>query len=644
MKKNKFHDKSTLINALVTKDIEIRNKKDLATLNFELQLFKNSEILFEEILTYNNKDLEAIYYLGLIAALNNDLIASLNYYSTLRELYPNFCNPVFFNNYANVLKQSGDYTKALEYYNNTIALDSCFTDAYFNRGLLLYELGQTDEAVSSFENVLFIDLKYSEALFYLGIIFKEKKHHIKSINYFKNLINLDSNFKDAYFELALISQEINRLEDSIFYYNKLIELDPLNYQVFYNLGNLYFVLLKYEDSLINYDYAISLNIDFADAFSNKGNVLMALKQWDNALHCYETAISIDNLNKVYYFNLGNLYQEFMFFDKSLLYYDKAISLDSNYHEAIFNKSLVLLLTGNFELGWNLFEHRPYRPTLYNKQNDQYISFQPEYFNNKKIFIISEQGLGDTIQFCRYANLLQQLGAKVTLEVDLSLINLLKNLSGVDFIAKGHDIHTLKDSYDYHIPLLSLPLLFKTNFQNIPFNTSYLTVSYDKKLYWSDLLGAKAKFRVGIAWSGNAGHKNDTNRSIDLEQFICRLPRDFDYISIQKDIKLTDKKFLQPYGVQDFSSYINDFTDTAALCELMDIIITVDTSVAHLAGSMGLNTFLVVPFIPDWRWLLDRDDSPWYKSIRIYRQNKDRRWESVFDKISEDLKKLSSLFH
>ena len=247
---------------------------------------------------------------------------------------------------------------------------------------------------------------------------------------------------------------------------------------------------------------------------------------------------------------------------------------------------------------------------------------------------AEQGFGDTIQFCRYAKLVSELGARVILQTPKALAPLLRELDGVDEL---RDMQQPLPDYDFHCPLMSLPLAFKTTLTTIPSTTRYLQATPEKLAAWVNKLGPKTKPRVGLVWSGNAAHKNDSNRSLTLEQLLICLPEGLDYISLHKEIRASDQEILDRQGtIRTFCHELNDFSETAALCELMDVVISVDTSVAHLASALGKETWVLLPYAPDWRWLLDRQDSPWYQSVRLYRQDEQRDWNNVLQKINTDL--------
>ena len=328
------------------------------------------------------------------------------------------------------------------------------------------------------------------------------------------------------------------------------------------------------------------------------------------------------------------------FDEAIALYDKALSLKPNYHEASWNKSLSLLLQGDFENGLPLYESR-WDTEKVSEIADKRFFDKPtwlgkELLQGKTILLYGEQGLGDFIQFCRYIKLVADLGAKVILEAPQPLAVLMRGLYGISqLVIKGEEL----PSFDYHCPLLSLPLAFKTNLETIPSPSSYINLDnhLNKIVEWKVRLGSKLKPRVGLVWSGNPHHKNDHNRSLLLGDILPNLPNQFEYISLQKEVREADKFILDANPkILSFASDLNDFLDTAALINNLDLVISVDTSVAHLSGALGKKTLVLLPGVPDWRWLLDREDSPWYSSIKLYRQVAIDDWASVLNRVKLDL--------
>ena len=254
-----------------------------------------------------------------------------------------------------------------------------------------------------------------------------------------------------------------------------------------------------------------------------------------------------------------------------------------------------------------------------------------------LFLWWEQGFGDTIQFCRYAKLVEARGAKVIMSVQMPLRGLLKQISPTIQIINPHELPT---DFDYHCPMLSLPLAFQTTLETIPAQQQYLKADEELQFAWSARLPPKTNSRIGLVWSGRTDSKSDYNRSMQLQQFLPILSADADWICLQKEIKEKDLGVLRQDGrIAYFGDDLRDFSDTAALLDQMDLVITIDTSVAHLAGAMGKPVWILLRYNSDWRWLLDRDDSPWYPSARLFRQQQIGDWAGVIDRVGSELRSV-----
>jgi hypothetical protein len=315
-------------------------------------------------------------------------------------------------------------------------------------------------------------------------------------------------------------------------------------------------------------------------------------------------------------------------------------LEPDYVEAHWNDGLRLLLTGNLEQGWRAYEWRkqlsePVAARTY----PQPLWLGEQDISGKTLFIHWEQGFGDTIQFCRYAKLAETRGATVVMEVQRVLLGLLRRLSPtIELITPDKT----PASFDYHCPLMSLPLAFGTTLETIPVEQHYLESEVASRAKWSarleaDSPGPKTKPRIGIAWSGSPTHHHDHLRSIGLATCLPLFNLNADWVCLHKEIRDADRAALKLVnGLKFFGDELDDFNDTAALVDLMDLVISVDTGVAHLAGAMGKPVWILLPFSPDWRWLLDRDDSPWYPSAKLFRQPRPGDWADVIDQVSRAL--------
>jgi len=477
---------------------------------------------------------------------------------------------------------------------------------------------------------------YSEAYLGRATVYEKMELQSKALAEYQQLIRLKPS-DEAFYRTSVVLYKLERLKEALTYCNNAISL-RFNYaEAHCQRGIILHLLKQYDEAIASYTQAITIKPNYPEAYSNLGVIQTAIKRFDEALASYNQAITIRPDYAEAYYNRGITLQEIGVVGQAINSFKKAIALQPDYIRARWNLSLVLLLMGNFEEGWLEYESRwqnkELHGTLGARKFLEPLWLGKESLKDKTILLHAEQGFGDTIQFCRYTQSVSALGAKVILEVQPELVTLLNNLEGVhQIIARD----SKAPEFDYQCPLLSLPLAFKTTLQNIP-SLPRITTRQDQLARWQAHLGAKVKARIGIVWSGSVSHKNDHNRSFTLSTLLPYLPSDYEYISLQREVRDVDKEALSEHGnIKHFGNLLQDFTDTAALCSLMDIIICVDTSTAHLAAALGMPTWLLLPYQPDWRWLLDRDDSPWYPSMKIYRQVKIGDWSSVFENVKSNL--------
>jgi tetratricopeptide (TPR) repeat protein len=318
-------------------------------------------------------------------------------------------------------------------------------------------------------------------------------------------------------------------------------------------------------------------------------------------------------------------------------YEEAVQMEPDFAEAQWNRGLAHLLNGNYPSGLKLYEWRFRHEDLHLKRK---ILNTPEWdrgvsIRKKTLFLYAEQGLGDTLQFIRFASVLERMGASVIVEVQPPLRDFLSGSLPYRFISQGEPT----PSHDYHYPLMSLPYALNTTVMSIPHPESYLHPDLKRVGRWTSRLGDRGSLRVGLVVSGNPRHINDRNRSIPLRAVIESLPSGCDYFLLQKEIREGDlADAIDHKNKVSVLDDISDFDDTAALCSLMDLVISVDTSVAHLSAGLGTPTWILLPWIPDWRWLMNSVSSPWYNSVRLYRQDARQNWMTVLAEVSHDLKR------
>jgi Tfp pilus assembly protein PilF len=451
-------------------------------------------------------------------------------------------------------------------------------------------------------------------------------------------IAIDPGLLDALFNRAIVLEELGRLDAALASYEEIIAIDAGHPAVHFNRGLLLTKLARWDEGLLSYDRALALNPDYAEAHCNRGNVLRRLGRDEAALASYDRALAVRGDHADAHYNRGVVLQELRQFDAALASYDAAIASRPDHALAHFNRSTALLAMGDFERGWPDYEWRwmrPSGPTVEARRHFRAPLWRGEKSPaGKSLLIYGEQGLGDTIQFCRYVPLLEKLGARVILEAPWSLVRLLGPLPGLSrVIARGDPLPEI----DAQCPLASLPLAFNTTLASVPVARRYLSADPAEVACWQARLGRKTKPRIGLAWSGNPEHANDRARSIALADWLPRLPCGFEYVSLQKEQREADARTLRAQcAILDPADDLTDFGATAALCECLDLVISVDTSVAHLGSALGRPTWILLPFNADWRWLIGRDDSPWYPSAMLFRQERPGDWSGVLGRVSAQL--------
>ncbi|GBG12756.1 uncharacterized protein NMK_0289 [Novimethylophilus kurashikiensis] len=428
------------------------------------------------------------------------------------------------------------------------------------------------------------------------------------------------------------------LPEAVACYTQALTYSPNFAEAYNNRGVALKTLMRFEEALQDYDRAIAIQPDYLEALNNRGVVLKSLNRFEEAVASYDQALALYPAYAEAHSNRGIALQELNRLEEAWAAYQQSIQLNPEYAEAYWNKALLLILVGQYELGWSLFEWRWLRNEAKASGKFRGLPWLGQTsIAGKTLLIYPEQGLGDYIQFCRYVPQVEALGAQVILEAPAALVSVLATLpSTFKIVASGEAL----PHYDALCPVMSLPLAFKTTLDTIPANIPYLFSDSIKTAEWQARLGQRCLLRIGLVWSGNTTHKNDRNRSLRFSQLASVLDFPFEFHCLQKDIREEDLETLQQRTqIRIHADDIHDFSDTAALVDAMDIIISVDTSVAHLAGAMGKPLWLLLPYMPDYRWMLDRSDSPWYPNARLFRQPAIGDWEAVMLELKAALEAL-----
>ncbi len=508
-----------------------------------------------------------------------------------------------------VAAQGRDLQRAREWLTKAIAAQPQHAVAYVNRGAVLQDLRLWSAALDDYDSALARQ--------------QGQPGEADSHNHRGNML-----------------KELGRYPEALQSYDRAIQLEPGRANFHNNRGIALRVAGNYLEALAAFERALALEPAYAQAFNNRANTLNNLGRPEEALQSYEQAIALHPDAATFHTNRGNILQELQRPESALQSYRQATRLDPADAHALWSLSLGLLQLGQFDEGWKAYESRWDRPQYRERRSPHFLrprwSGGPE-LQGKTILIHAEQGLGDTLQFCRYATGVASRGGKVLLEVQAPLRSLLQGLQGVaQVLSPGEPA----PPFDLQCPLLSLPLAFRTGLDSIPAAVPYLRASPAKIAQWQGALGSRIRPRVGLVWSGSSNHQHDHKRSIALAEFLTLLPAGVQPVSLQKEVRDSDLPALRARpDLLHFGEALADFSDTAALCALVDVVVCVDTSVAHLAGALGKPVWLLLPVNPDWRWLLNRRDSPWYPSARLFRQTVPRQWGDVLQDVRRALPDL-----
>ena len=607
----------------------------LGVVEMSLGNYREAVNLIKQALTVNPNLEEAHYNLGLALDSLNEKVKAIESYDNCLRLNPK--NFKALNNKGKSLLEYGHYALAQDACNAAIELKPDYAAAYFNLGNALKALQQNAAALACYDKAIALRPDDPRVHLSRGCILQDLNHLNDAISSFERAQACNPDFYEAYFHAGNALAKLKRPNDALANYKKAIHINPQFANAFINCANTQQELRQFDAALASYDEVIRLNPSHFLAFSNRARPLLKLNRLDEALSSCDQAIKLKPDHAETHNRRGVILKELHQFDASLRSYDTAIRLEPRLMDSYWNKSLTHLLCGEFELGWSMYEYRWQISSfgLIQRKLNQPLWLGKESLASKTILLHSEQGLGDTLQFCRYAKQVKALGARVVMEVPAPLLELLKSLEGVDvWVEQGKAL----PDFDCHCPMMSLPMAFKTELYTIPCPEPYLRSDSGKVAKWQTKLGAKTKPRIGLVWSGRSTHDNDHNRSVLLNDLMAHLPQGFDYVCLQQEIREADQAALSVLGIQFFGQDLKDFSETAALCELMDLVISVDTSVAHLAAALGQDTWVLLPYVPDWRWLLDRDDSPWYGCVRLFRQEADRSWSRVLEQVGRLLLK------
>lgn len=665
--------------------------------------FKLARAQYETVLNLHAGHIKALYLLGCLHCQINEFTQGITYLDKAILLSPDHAEA--HSSRGNALNQLQQFDEALTCYVKATSINAEYADAYHNQGITLVNLKRYKEAIASFEEAIRLNPSYAMAYFEKGNVELTLNYYQKAIDSFKQSIVLLPTFNDAvthlqYAEAALAQaqsestqsteianlntelttqtlsallrhgeklEKLNLPKFALEHYQEAVKRYPNHVKAHIHLGNILRQENRVSEALSCFNAAIQLDANNAEAYRERGKIYVRTNRPHDALIEFERSLEIDgDLYQYYYLNAA-AYRYLGLNDTALESYRLWIRLGEgkrNKHDhaiADFGESIIWLLKGHYLLGWQLYEARwKAVSSKHFRHFKQSLWLGDADISDKHILLHAEQGFGDTLNFFRYVDLVASKAAKVTLEVNTPLLRLLKNNTKVDVIGKG----SVLPEFDVQCPLMSLPHAFKTTLDTIPAIQKPISADNETKAIWAKKVDAAIQgktihhgkklenqspvIKLGFVATGNAKYLGDTARSISFQQVTAFLPEEMHLFCLQKEFRPEDAQFLDTNRldnnkqIHSFGKQLQDFADTAALIACMDLVITVDTSVAHLAASMGKPTWILLPFAPDFRWLMDKEDSLWYPTAKLYRQTVLGEWDDVLQRIRTDLNQFEKL--
>jgi tetratricopeptide (TPR) repeat protein len=540
----------------------------------------------------------------------------------------------FHNNLGEAYRALHRIPEAVTCYRRALELKPDFAEADYNLGNVLKDQGEADEAVACYRRALELKPDHAAAHNNLGNTLKGQGKVAEAIACYRRTLELKPDDAAAHNNLGNVLKDQGKLEEAVACCRRALQLNPDFAEAHNNLGAAFKEQGNPAEAIACYRRALERKPDFVEAHYNLGVAVNDQGQLDEAIACYRRALELKPDYAEAHTNLGVALGDQGKLDEAAACYHQILARKPDFAEARWNQSLLSLLTGDFPQGWAGYQWR-WKAKICQPRDFSQPLWDGQPLEGRTILLHAEQGLGDTIQFIRYAALVKQAGARVLVECQKPLVRLLAGCRGIDaLIGRGDEL----PPFDVQAPLLSLPGIFGTSLETIPADVPYLFADPALAEQWRRELAPIAAFKIGIAWRGSPIHRNDRARSFPLSCFepLANLPG-IHLFSLQKGPGAEELQAARdPFPVTELGNRLSDFMDTAAVMRNLDLVVTCDTSIAHLAGALGIPVWVAMPLVPDWRWLLGRDDSPWYPAMRLFRQKTLGDWPGVFGKIKVEL--------
>jgi len=633
--------------------------------NHQAGRWPEAERQYRQVLATEPQNADAIHLLGLLYYQTGKAEEAIGLYKQALEIRPNYLEA--HGNLAMALQQQGKVTEAIAHFQQVLATEPNHAETHLRLAIALHQEKQLQAAITHYQRAIALQPINPSAYNNLAVVLQEQGKYELSLKYTQQAIAQEPKYVEAHYNLGNLLRTMGKLEEAVGAYQQAIALKPNYPEAYYNLGNTLGEQENWSEAIAQYQKAIGLRPNYAKAHNNLGTVLRKQGNLERALISYQKAIALKPNYGDAYYNIGIIFSEQEKFDSAIKYYQQAIALKpdpeiynnlavtfqkqrkiteaiasygqaielrSDYAEAHKNLGMALLLSGEMQSGLAELEWR-WQCATFAKEKSAYDFGKPLWdggdLQGRTILLYSEQGMGDAIQFVRYVPLVKQKGAHAIVECQKPLLRLFTAVPEIDrVVERGTEL----PEFDVQASLMSLPHILGTTLDTIPAQIPYLQGGAGET---PALRGTENKIKVGIVWGTKSGHPTAKDRSCKLSEFLPLLEmKDITFYSLQKGEQVAEIAPLGRDNLVNLDAQLQDFADTAAAIGQLDLIITVDTAVAHLAGALGKPTWVLLPFVPDWRWMLDREDTPWYPTVKLFRQSQAKDWSQVFVSVREAL--------
>jgi tetratricopeptide (TPR) repeat protein len=599
-----------------------------------------SEFYCRLVLTADKKQFHALHLLGLIEFQRGRLDEAYSLFRRAVRINPRSA-PAHIN-LASVLQQRDRSNEALASLDRALTLEPNNELALNNRGHLLWRLKRPQEAIANLDRALAIRPGYADALCNRGNVLVDLQRFEEALSDYNQALVINPRDAPAWNNRGNVLWALDRRDEAMQSYDRALALNPDDLSTLKDRGTALLYADRGEEALASFDRALMLMPDDIYFLYKRGSALAKLNRFEEALDCFDQVLTnnpefVDALDE-----RGNALAALQRAAEAIASFDRALAIAPATAQAHWNRAVTLLRGGDYEQGWQEFEWR-WKLPRFAKPRDFTQPLWPgdQTIDGKTVLLHAEQGFGDTIHFVRYVPQVAALGATVIVEVQPELKTLIERIESASCVlGRGEGLPT----FDLHCPLLSLPLAFKSRLETIPAKVPYLSAEPERVSAWAGQLPKAGKPHIGVAWAGNPQFQADKTRSIGLANLaaLFSLPG-LQFVSIQKDLRAGDEEILREHpDVLHLGDRLIDFADTAAIMTQLDLVISSDTAVVHLAGALGRPVWVLLEQMPEWRWMLEREDSPWYPTARLFRQTTAGDWQAVVASVAGELQQLPEL--